>query len=111
MSAFTQRVAADIFMGERIHAGTQRGGWLPTFACGTHGYGVRVSSPEAYPPYFRPVRTYGFTPGFAPYDVVDFVVECIRKAARWNKKELLVITLDIKTAFDAMKHNTIHASN
>ena len=67
--------------------------------------------PRSLPPYFRRVRTYGFTPGFAPDDVVDFVVEGIRKAARWNMKQLLVITLDIKTAFDAMKHNTIHASN
>ena len=57
------------------------------------------------------VRTYGFKRSFACNDLTDFVVEAISKAARWHKGELLVVTMDIQTAFDAMEHDTIHDSD
>ena len=61
--------------------------------------------------HHRRVRSYGFKRSFTPDDVADFVVEAISKAARWHKGELLVITLDIQTALDAMEHDTIQDSN
>ena len=57
------------------------------------------------------VRTYGFKRHFTCDDLSDFVVEAISKAARWNGGQLLIMTMDIQTAFDAMEHENIHNSN
>ena len=60
---------------------------------------------------FQCVWSYGFKVGYTPDDVADLVVEAVSKAARWLYGQLIVVTLDIRTAFDAMKHNTLHFSN
>lgn len=61
--------------------------------------------------HHKQVRSYGFKCSVTPDDLTDFVVEAMSKAARWHKGELLAITMDIQTAFDAMEHDTLHASN
>ena len=54
------------------------------------------------------VRTYGFKQSIQPGNITGWLRGIIKHCSRWKGYQAIIISLDIKTYFDALDHQTIH---